>query len=403
MKRNLILISALLLAVFLSCKEELTDPVTPKPVGWQEDIPWPSLAASPWPMLNHDPQTTGRGNSTANIGQIKWEFNFTEIGEDLVSGVVVGADSSIYFLTEMFVTSGLYCLDHSGNQKWKVELGGGVHRFTTPIITADNNILVLDYTTLKCFNAFGESVWAYSFGQTFFWIESPQIDKSGNIYLIDSGQNLYKISSSGILLWQLNDQKFRTTGGTYGMAFSPDGKTLYVPGSIVSLLAIDIETTSKKWDYGQQSMSTSPILDSKGNIYCQLDDRVVSLKPDGSLRWQYIYNNFTVNDNKPTIDKNGNIYFMTEDSLYSLDYNGLIRWGEITPGFSDSPLICDENGNIYAGFNNGNISFVKFSNTGLILWENILNASQSQLYTSAVISYANTIIFPTEKKLYAIK
>jgi hypothetical protein len=52
-----------LLLMLLSCKENPTTPSEePKPPGYQEDIPWPSLADSPWPMYRGNPQYTGRAN-----------------------------------------------------------------------------------------------------------------------------------------------------------------------------------------------------------------------------------------------------------------------------------------------------------------------------------------------------
>jgi len=392
-------------ALFYSCDTSEPNNDKPDQPGYQEEIPWASLSSSPWPMLHRNPQATGRGNSLIdNIGQVQWEFNFSQEGEDLVSGVVVGSDSSIYFLTEMHYSAGLYCIDHSGNEKWKVELGSA-HRFTTPIVNMNNNILILDYNTLKSFNNNGQLLWSYSFNNSLFWVETPQIDTYRNIYLIDNLKNLYKLSPSGNLEWQINNPNFKSTAGTFGMAFSPNGKILYIPGENKSLLAINIETQELLWDYGQQSMMTSPIVDNQGNIYCQLNDKIISLNPAGQLRWDYAYAEFTVNDNKPTIDKNGNIFFASKDSLYSLDFNGNFRWSNVLTNSTDSPLICDDNGNIYVGFFNGGLSLIKYNNEGQEIWEIDFNTNgqQIQLYSSPIISFNNTIIFPTEKKIFALK
>ena len=53
----LILFANLLLLT--ACEDEVIQS-PPKPPGYQEDIPWPSLADSPWPMNHHDPQSSGR-------------------------------------------------------------------------------------------------------------------------------------------------------------------------------------------------------------------------------------------------------------------------------------------------------------------------------------------------------
>jgi len=399
--KMLLIISFLIVLIFYSC--DTTGPVNDQqnPPGTQENILWPSLAESPWPMQHRNPQAIGRGNSMENVGLIKWEFNFTELGEDLVSGVVVDEDSSIYFLTEMNLSAGLYCIDQRGNKKWKVELGNA-RRFTTPIVTKNNDILIVDYNTLKSFNKEGELNWSYNFSNSLFWIETPQIDKIGNIYLLDNMHNLYKISSVGNLDWQINNSNFKSSTGTFGMSFSPNGKMLYVPGDSVTLSAIDIETAALKWVYGQKKMMTSPIVDSQGNIYCQLNDKIISLTSNGLLRWSVNYNEFVVNDNKPTIDKNGNVFFSTKDSLYSYDFNGNYRWGKLLPKPTDSPLICDEDGNIYASFFIDGISMIKYHTTGAIIWEINLNTN-GQLYSSPILSFDDNIIFPTEKKVFSIK
>ena len=118
---NLSLFLCLMLVLLTTC--DLFDSSEPKPLppGYQYDIPWPSLADSPWPILHRNPQATGRGGQILeNLGQIKWEFNFSELGEDLVSGVVVGTDSSIYFVTEMHFSAGLYCVNYAGKLKWRL-------------------------------------------------------------------------------------------------------------------------------------------------------------------------------------------------------------------------------------------------------------------------------------------
>ena len=399
---NLSLYLCLSLVLLTTC--DLFDNSEPKPLppGCQYDIPWPSLDGSPWPMLHRNPQAIGRGDQIlANLGQIKWEFNFSELGEDLVSGVVVGTDSSIYFVTEMHFSAGLYCVDHSGNQKWKVELGA-VHRYTTPIITVTNNILVLDYDTLRCFNNNGILLWSYGFDSNiFWWLDSPQIDKHGNIYLLDNLKNLYKISANGNLQWTLNNSYFRSAIGQFGMSFAPDGETLYIPGDDVLLVALNVINKEIKWVYGEQSRLRSPIVDSDGNIYCQLNDRIVALDPNGQLIWEFRFNQSEINDNKLILDKNGNFFFASKDSLYSLDFYGKLRWNVDLSSVSDSYLNCDQEGNLYVVCLKNNITMMKYNNLGKIDWS-IDFITDHQYYSWPLISYDNTIILPTIRKIFAI-
>ena len=67
----------LFLISWSSCRKS-TEPIgTEKPPpGFQENIPWPSLADSPWPMADHDPQSTGRSNLKGPItNTIDWEYS----------------------------------------------------------------------------------------------------------------------------------------------------------------------------------------------------------------------------------------------------------------------------------------------------------------------------------------
>ncbi|MDP2364134.1 MAG: hypothetical protein Q8M94_10235, partial [Ignavibacteria bacterium] len=81
--------------LFTACKDEITQP-PPKPPGYQEDIPWPSLADSPWPMYQHDPQNTGRSKYKGpQSGVTTWDYDSVSIE----SSVVIGLNGSIIFQT----------------------------------------------------------------------------------------------------------------------------------------------------------------------------------------------------------------------------------------------------------------------------------------------------------------
>jgi len=116
---------ALLLCVLLlSCKKSY-EPVSVEeelPPGYQQDIPWPSLADSPWPMNHGDPQSTGRSKYPGPInGILERVFETPE----LESGIVLGPDSTIYCSTSNpnLNYSGLYAFNINGKQKWRFSSG----------------------------------------------------------------------------------------------------------------------------------------------------------------------------------------------------------------------------------------------------------------------------------------
>jgi len=106
-------LTCVVFAVMLtSCEQNPTAPnEPPKPPGYQEDIYWPSLADSPWPMNHHDPQNTGRGTCIGpQEGIINWKFN----GLYIEAAPVMANDSILYF-TE---TGAIHSLNINSKLNW---------------------------------------------------------------------------------------------------------------------------------------------------------------------------------------------------------------------------------------------------------------------------------------------
>src|SRR3990170_325545 len=100
MKKLITIIGALMIALTLvnfQCNENIVEPPPGNPPGYQEDIPWPSLADSPWPMYRGDPQNTGRSKFIQTIsGVIDFEMDSIK----LRTGFAVDEDNTIYFVAE---------------------------------------------------------------------------------------------------------------------------------------------------------------------------------------------------------------------------------------------------------------------------------------------------------------
>lgn len=341
MKRNLILIAVFLMTVFLSCKEDPTDPVTPKPAGWQDDILWPSLAASPWPMFRHDPQNTGRSKFQLSLsGTIRWQFKVQS--RTIISSISVSRDSVIYAPYE---SGGLYSLNFDGTVKWKI-LEKVTHSYHTPIITSDGTIIHSALYGVYSLNPDGTQNWFYGNVEPF----GINIDKEGNVYFISS-YRLKALNKSGELLWEYYDPDLQTRQ----TAFSPDGKTLYLSGNTTmpGLMAFDIENHALKWKFGKGGNGWC-LVDAQENIYMitQVDSinsgeySLISLTKDRKVRWSRRIGDYYMSC--PTIDKNGNLAYV-KDSLFSISYAGITRWGlkYETGGTVNTPLVCDEAGNIF--------------------------------------------------------
>ncbi len=376
------------------------------PPGYQEDIPWPSLADSPWPMSHHDPQSTGRSKISGPItNTIEWEYSDRL---DLYTGVAIGTDSTIYFVNSAF-NEGFIALRPNGQVKWKLNQGTNHKAPTTPIITSDGTIFFYDgYEQVYAVDPSGSIKWDFEIEQG-TKNEIFNIGLDGTLYFVGINQTLYAYSQEGDLLWSLFDERIYNQGGTIRVTFSTDGKTLYIPGYAVTLLAVDIGTQKVKWAYGENMFTQGAMIDSDDNIYILTENRftvgpginLIALKNNGELKWKYSSGQQLANDNIPTIDRYGNIYFAA-DSLYSFTYDGNLRWKVELSDFCDSPLICDQDGNIYAGLNG--ISVLAFDSNGTMLWR--IDESLPFVGGSPAIGYRGELYFPTagsKVKLYSIK
>jgi outer membrane protein assembly factor BamB len=402
----LLIISPILFSSF-ECSDSVTNP-TEYPEGYQFDIPWPSLADSPWPTFHGNMQSTGRSKY---LGPQNGLIIDTIFVTNVQGGVVIGNDSTIYFTTNM--PGNIYAVDLNTQLKWKVELG--YSNESTPLVSSDGTIYCIQKEPGKliALNNSGSIKWEYA-------AETPQgigiaIGLDGTIYFISSPYNLNAVGKNGTLLWSLSDYRFGSSLDK-ALTFSPDGKTIYSPGYSKSVLAIDIVNKIVKWTFGDSRLQFSPIVDCKGNVYLLPDNDnqgkyyLYSLHPDGMLRWkfEYSWSSPLIGYIDPTIDANGNVYFGT-DTLYSVDYYGNLRWKTPIPENSiiGSPVICDKEGNIYLiTFNSAsNNKVFCFSGEGIIKWSLNLPQDVNLPGASAAISNNGLMFIPSwsGKNIYVIK
>jgi hypothetical protein len=404
------------LVIFSISCEKSTDPIeTDKPPpGYQEDIPWPSLANSPWPMAHHDPQNTGRSKLWGPTqGIISWEF---DEAYKMMNGVVVGYDSTAYILIPP-ANGGLFAFNPDGTLKWNLNILTVSHLFTSPIITADGTIFCYDGN--KIVHAVDpEGTVKYSFNlESATHTPTFAIDKVGNFYYIDENATLYVIDQEGNVQWTLQDDRFNNYRSTYP-SFSPDGNTLYIISGPPALSAVDIKSKEIRWSIQSNDLPELPnfipaigvIVGAYGNIYClnRIDNEeaeLLALRPNGEIKWRYKVksSNLSVQANIPTIDRYGNVYCAT-DSLYSIDFDGNLKWKkDLSNNISDCPLICDDNGSIYIGAIGAQMSLIAFDSDGNQLWK--IDDNQNGVGGSPAIGFNEFIYFPTweSNKLYGIK
>ena len=386
-----------------SCEQNPTAPnEPPKSPGYQEDIYWSSLADSPWPMNHHDPQSTGRskylGPQNGEIVDSIYAFN-------LESGIVIGVDSTIYFISTL--PSKLISANYKGEINWELSLGN--ESTTTPIVTKDNNIIVAKsslgkITSLKSDGSFN---WEFNNANE-IWSVGLSIGLDGSIYFIDVESNLVSLNPSGEENWRYQDGRFLSTNNA-ALTVSPDGKTLYIQGNQESLFAFDIEKKEIKWNFTSGNLISSPIVDYEGNLYLvplpalNNETDFICLKSDGIIKWKFTYatTNYSIGNIEPAIDQLGNIIFGF-DTLYSLNYTGELNWkiGLSDNEFVTSPIICDVNGNVFIGTDNNSIPVVYcYSSLGYKNWEVSLPGERATGLSPA-LSQNGLLFVPTFRSNY---
>jgi outer membrane protein assembly factor BamB len=364
-----------------SCQKS-TEPVDNDipPPGYQEDIPWPSLADSPWPMNHGDPQSTGRSKYPGPMaGIIDWSIDSLWVE----SGISIGYDQSVYFNSNGYLR-GLIAANPDGSIKWKLEevITNNIVA-TTPLVAADGTIYIGGGLLNRLFaiNFDGTLKWEFE-TNGFVYHVGMNLGLDGTIYFLSGSwrngvPTLYAVNPDGSLKWNMENSDFNYFIDT-GISFSPDGKTLYLPGINPSVFAIDVENQIIKWTFGEILFNGSVLVDSEGHLYFQSQVESInsgkaslfSLNPDGSVRWSYAHDNPDFSSSHMadgTMDKNGNYYFAL-DTLYSLDYEGNLRWKIGLEKYSGEPLTCDINGVVYLPLWVGT-SIAAVSSEGEMIWQ----------------------------------
>ncbi|MFQ5675972.1 MAG: PQQ-binding-like beta-propeller repeat protein [bacterium] len=370
-----------LLVLSLSCKGDSglqTEPPPPDDNGDngdngngnathpQQDIPWPSLADSPWPMYRHDPQGTGRSAFAGPASQPDIQWNFFVPGQ-IFSSPVIGPSGNIYFGAD---DKNFYCVDPSGSLVWSIETESPI--IATPLITADSSIIfgniggaqrqaLLFKTDLN-----GQIKWTLALDSGV--ASSITIDLSGDFYFVSDNSQLYSVAPSGFVRWKAaidSVDRFATP------VFSPDGNTIYLTGRNINAVNLD---GTMKWKF----IPTAPayrdaVVDSDGNIYFVTSDRGIfySITPENTMRWQRQLSDSRIESNSsPTIDNEGNLYDVLGDTLYAFTNIGELRWILSMGGRGYAHLSCDNLGTVYFGSTTSQPAIVlAIFSTGTIAWQ----------------------------------
>ena len=373
------------------CDTTEPPPKEEKPPGYQEDIPWPSLVDSPWPMHHGNPQSNGRSrfNGPQN-GTFEKVFNSPEL-----FGLVIGPDSMIYCSSNDFAKGGLYAYSSNGELKWHVP---SLTSQTPALVSSDGTIYFSSISTLYAVNLDGSVKWEYNYeNNARMFIRGINIGLDNKIYFITSNSELCAVDEDGNLVWKMQDSRIRWGNNT--IVFSPDGGTIYCVGQNNPLVAIDVAESQVKWSFGKFADTFNrapPIVDSQDNIYINaiVDSinsglaTVFSLYPNGNMRW-VLETGEIICRYQPTMDREGNIYF-ANDTLYAIDYLGELNWILPLGGHLGNNLVCDASDVIYVCIYNPELLLYAVDKKGSIKWQ--LNYPVYDVISPYAIGYGELYI-----------
>ncbi|QQS35641.1 MAG: PQQ-like beta-propeller repeat protein [Ignavibacteriales bacterium] len=408
--KKIILPILLLLILQLSCKDNgVTPPPKVNPPGWQEDIPWPSLDANPWPIHHGDAQFTGRSKYAGpQLGQVEWmiELPTTNLTHDSFLSPVVG-DSTIYFVSYKDTASPgsfLYALRFDGSIKWTFPLPSPTQKNSSPpVLASDGTIYVATWgDKLFAVNPDGTMKWEVTFAQSTGIYSMMNLDKEGNLYAFAHNGVLYKFSKTGETVWSLTLDDFGSSSSA--VVFSPDGNTMYVTNDELYAVSLNGEL---KWRSNIGSvidfLFSTPLVDVSGIIHVQsgfskinsIGERLPYYGIPDSLQLVPDYID-------PTIDKKGNAILGASNHLISFTHLGEFRWSKSYALNAFFSLISDVNGCIYFLFDGNKIGAV--DSLGNEKWQ--LQLDGQSLYSPAISSegriYLGTVR-GTKKYFYSIK
>ena len=326
----------------------------------QHDIPWPSLANSPWPAARHDMQRTARSPYQGpQLGRIKWLLQTGAID----GSAAIGSDGTIYFPSNYKDGFYLYAVAPDGTVKWKFPTSSEMEN--SPLIAADGTIYVGSADSMMyALNPDGTTKWKFK-ADSHIYLDGAALGLDGTLYFSSIKGTLYALAPDGSKKWErFVDAGFY--GGTgFCTAMSPDGQMLYVTSLLQlyeSYSYCAISTSGElKWKIPLDGCPVAgAIVDNDGYLYFTTGNSFYSVNgKTGDVRWR-----FTITTSPypgadyvgPVMDYNGCVYFLTfltgpgESGyrLYSLDYAGNLRWSVPVSGdYYVTSLVCDKDNTVY--------------------------------------------------------
>jgi len=349
----------------------------------EPETSFPVLAASAWPMLQHNVRHTGlspySGTATgAPTSTPKWTVS---LGSGNPTSPVISSDGSIF----IGAASGkIYKVSSTGAKElfYDTQTTGTVE---TPALGSDGAIYFSDSFALYAISSAGQLKWKYSVSDA----SSPTIGSDGTIYF-GSEYEFYALNPNGEKIWQSS----QLSNGRWvrSSALSADG-TIYTAAKVGSdagnrnVYALSPGDGSILWKSASSTFSTAPALESDGTIFVSGVYGLYALNSsDGGQKWFTAIGN--ISNSAPAIGQD-TIYIGAENyTLYAINKtDGSAKWSFVAGAQIRTSPIIDNQGVIYVGSNDKKFYALNPSN-GTVKWQAELSA---QIHSSAVISSDGTI------------
>jgi outer membrane protein assembly factor BamB len=194
---------------------------------------------------------------------IKWTY---KVGQGILwsSPAVHPINGTIYIGS---TDGALHAFDPNGNHLWRLKLQG-LNRSSSPVIAADNSILMGTTAGITSVTSAGAFRW---FFDTVGYVEAtPAIGNDGSIYV-----------------------------GT------TTGKTFYALKEVAGKPHVLWTIT------GTAAFPTSPAIGADGVVYVSMGDTVLALRPNGTELWRYQTGNYI--NSSPAIADDGTLYIGSSD------------------------------------------------------------------------------------------
>jgi outer membrane protein assembly factor BamB len=252
----------------------------------------------------------------------------------------------------------------------------------------------------------GQQLWSFPLlGQNYY--TTPLIDAKQNLYVSpNSSSLLYSISTSKTVKWSIDMEGFDFKS----FNISKDGSVLYtiafseeIPNQEVGhLFALSTNDGQVLWKFEnseKQGVYGEPTIGPDQTIYCTsyIGNKIFAVNPDGTSKWTFTLpaaQDGYLSTSSPSVDSDGNIYFNHFDCFICINKEGTLKWrfDKIDAyAYMHTPTIGSDGTIFSLELLNGRINLVAFDASGQLKWRTEPDESTGSIYCSPVVDSEGTV------------